>query len=197
MEDGGLIDAGIIGREGAAGLQCAIGHRVSFTRGIVRIAGTFCRVPGEFLRRAISTTEEAKVLVNDYTEVLLDEARQLTACNALHRGEARLARWLLRSADSAGTERLSLTQGFLGEMLGMRRTSVTLFAQDLQDRGAIKYSRGKITVVDRRLLETCACECYRIIRELWRQRTWSECHGTSRCVLNSHTNNLNRTSSNN
>ncbi len=168
MKNGDLVEAGIIGHEGAAGLQCAMGHRVSFTRGIVQIAGSFYTVPAEPLRRAIATSDEAKALVNHYTEILLDEAHQLTACNALHPGKARLARWLLQSADRAGRERLPLTHEFLGDMLGMRRTSVTLFAEDLWERGAIRYSRGRITILNRRVLETCACECYRIMRELHR-----------------------------
>ncbi len=123
----------------SAGLQCAMGHRVSYARGVVRIAGSFYTVPAEPLRRAIVMSEEAKALVNHYTEILLDEAHQLTACNALHPGKARLARWLLQSADRAGTERLSLTQEFLAEMLGMRRTTI-----NAARRGATGTQRHKI-----------------------------------------------------
>jgi CRP-like cAMP-binding protein len=137
MEGGELIEPGIIGREGAAGLQCAIGHRISFARGIVQIAGAFYPVESEFLRRAIASSEQAKALVNQYTDLLLDEAHQLTACNALHQGEARLARWLLQSADRTGTEQLLLTQEFLGEMLGMRRTTVTWSAGFDRIAGAV------------------------------------------------------------
>ncbi len=139
MENGDLVEAGIIGSEGAAGLQCAMGHRVSYARGVVRIAGSFYTVPAEPLRRAIVMSEKAKALVNHYTETLLDEAHQLTACNALHPGKARLARWLLQSADRAGMERLLLTQEFLAEMLGMRRTTI-----NAARRGATGTQRHKI-----------------------------------------------------
>jgi CRP-like cAMP-binding protein len=165
---GELVEAGMIGREGAAGLQGAIGGLRSFTRGIVQMAGSFYSIPAEPLRQAIATSEEAKALVSRYTEVLLAEAQQLTVCNALHHGPARLARWLLQAADRTGSERLELTQEFLGEMLALKRTSVTFCAQELHQRGAINYSRGKITIVDHKTLQACACECYQVIRELYR-----------------------------
>ena len=107
-------------------------------------------------------------IVTRYTEVLLAEAQQLILCNAVHFGSARLARWLLQAADRTGSERLALTQECLSEMLALRRTSVTRFAHELHQRGAINYSRGKITIVDHKTLQTCACECYHIIRELYR-----------------------------
>jgi CRP-like cAMP-binding protein len=165
---GKVVETGVIGREGAAGLQGAIGRSSAFTRGIVQIAGSFYTIAAEPLRQAIATSEEAKALVNRYTEVLLAEAQQLTVCNALHLGSARLARWLLQAADRTGSERLALTQEFLGEMLAMRRTSVTLCARELHQLGAINYSRGKITIVDHKTLQTCACECYHVIQELFR-----------------------------
>jgi CRP-like cAMP-binding protein len=165
---GELVETGMIGREGAAGLQGAIGRSSAFTRGIVQIAGSFYTIAAEPLRQAIATSEEAKALVSRYTEVLLAEAQQLTVCNALHLGAARLARWLLQAADRTGSERLALTQEFLGEMLALKRTSVTFCAQELHQRGAINYSRGKITIVDHKTLQACACECYRVIRELYR-----------------------------
>ena len=156
----------MVGREGAAGLQSALGQRFSFPRAIVQIPGTFYVVSAEALRRAVAASEEAKALVQQYIETLWAEAQQICACNATHEGATRLARWLLQCADRTGTE-LTLTQEFLGEMLGIRRTSVTLLAQPLQDRGIIKYSRGKIAIVDRAALESCACECYRTIKGLY------------------------------
>ena len=161
-----LIEAGMVGREGAAGLQSALGQRFSFPRAVVQIAGTFYVVSSEALRHAVAASEEARALVQQYIETLWAEAQQICACNATHEGATRLARWLLQCADRTGTEQLTLTQEFLGEMLGIRRTRVTLLAQQLQDRGIIKYSRGKIAIVDRAALESCACECYRTIKGL-------------------------------
>jgi CRP-like cAMP-binding protein len=158
----------MIGREGAAGLQNAMGQRPSFTRAIVQVPGVFWSISAEALRRAIENSEQAKAVVNRYTEILWAEAQQLAACNAVHQSLPRLARWLLQSADRTGSNRLPLTQEFLGEMLGVRRTSVTLLAQELQNRGIIRYGRGKITVLDRAALEATACECYQVIEDLYR-----------------------------
>jgi CRP-like cAMP-binding protein len=166
-DKGDLIEAGIIGREGAAGLQSALGQRFSFPRAVVQIAGTFCVVSAEALKRAIVASEEAKALVQLYIETLWAEAQQICACNATHEGATRLARSLLQCADRTGTEQYTLTQEFLGEMLGIRRTTVTLLARHLQDRGIIKYSRGKIAIVDRAVLESCACGCHRTIKGLY------------------------------
>jgi CRP-like cAMP-binding protein len=162
-----LIEAGMIGREGAAGLQCAIGRRTSFARAIVRVQGLFVAIAAEPLRRSIEMSAEAASLVTRYTEILWAEAQQLAACNAVHAALPRLARWLLQSADRLGSDQLSLTQDMLGEVLTIRRTSVSLIAQELQQRQIIKYRRGRIAITDRNALEGCACECYRIIRDLY------------------------------
>jgi|307.fasta_scaffold01621_2 CRP-like cAMP-binding protein len=166
-EKGDLIETGMIGREGAAGLQSALGQRFSFPRAIAQIPGTFYVVSAEALRRAVAGNEEARALVQQYIETLWAEAQQIAACNAAHEAITRLARWLLQCADRIGTGQLMLTQEFLGEMLGIRRTSVTPLAQHLHDRGTIKYSRGRITILDRPALESCACECYRTIKGLY------------------------------
>jgi len=164
---GELVEAGMIGREGAAGLQNALNGQPSFTRAIVQISGSFSTIAAEPVRQAMKKSDDARALVNRYTEILWAEAQQLAVCNVAHRSLARLARWLLQGADRTGSHELPLTQEFLGEMLGLRRTSVTLLAQKLQRRGIIKYSRGKITILDRAALEAAACECYQIIRELY------------------------------
>ena len=94
------------------------------------------------------------------------KAQQNAACNAIHDGSSRLCRWLLQCADRTGSEQMLLTQELLAEMLGVRRTTVTLLAQELQKRGILRYSRGRITILDRAALEGCACECYEVIRKL-------------------------------
>jgi CRP-like cAMP-binding protein len=163
-----LVEAGLIGREGAAGLQSAIGRRTSFVRAIVRVQGLFAAIAAEPLRRSIEMSAEAASLVTRYTEILWAEAQQLAACNAVHAALPRLARWLLQSADRLGSDQLILTQDLLGEALTIRRTSVSLLAQELQQRRIIKYRRGRIAITDRAALEGCACECYRVIRDLYR-----------------------------
>jgi CRP-like cAMP-binding protein len=166
--EGDQVETGMVGREGAVGLQSARGPRCSFARAIVQVAGESYTVSAELLRRAIDSSEEARNFVDRYIEVKWAEAQQLAACNAVHTALPRLARWLLLSADRTGSMRVRLTQEFLGEMLGIRRTSVTLLAQDLQARGIIRYRRGRITILDRPALQSCACECYRTIQHLYR-----------------------------
>jgi len=164
--EGEVVETAMVGREGAVGLQSAFGQRLSFTRAMVLVGGTFYAIPAEQLRLALS--EEAKALVYRYVETELAEALQLAVCNAVHAGPARLARWLLQSAHRTGSELLLLTQEQISEMLGVRRTTITLLSQELQKRGAIKYSRGKITITDRQALQAAACECYGVIAGLYR-----------------------------
>jgi len=164
--DGEVAETAMVGREGAVGLQSAFGQRRSFTRAMVLVGGTFYAIPAEQLRLALS--EEAKALVYRYLETELAEALQLAACNAIHDGPARLARWLLQSADRTGSDLLLLTQEQISEMLALRRTTITLLSQELQKRGAIRYSRGKITITNRQALQAAACECYGIIAGLHR-----------------------------
>lgn len=173
-----LVEAGLIGSEGAAGLQSAFWSRPSFTRAVVQVPGEFWSVSAELLRQAVQMSDEAKALVSGYTEILWSEAQQLAACNAIHPALRRLARWLLQAADRSQSNQLPLTQKFLAEMLGVRRTSLTALAQRLQDRGIIKYTRGNIVIVDRATLEATACQCYPIIRQLYRSE--SETLGVAR-----------------
>jgi len=90
---------------------------------------------------------------------------QIAACNKLHEAEARLGRWLLMSRDRANTDTMTMTQEFLADMLGTRRTTVTLVAGSLQRQGLIEYKRGKVTIVSREALEKVACDCYRVTKE--------------------------------
>jgi CRP-like cAMP-binding protein len=100
-----------------------------------------------------------------YNEVLLSQARVTAACNALHPVEARFCRWLLQTADRAASDTVPLTQEFLAEMLGVRRTWVTEVARRMQEAGIITYSRGVIRVLDRTGLERMSCECYQTLTD--------------------------------
>jgi CRP-like cAMP-binding protein len=174
-----LPEAGLVGSEGAAGLQSAISCRPAFTRAVVQVPGKFWSVPAESLRQAVKTSDEAARLVDGYTELLWAEAQQLAACNAVHPALQRLARWLLQAADRNGSNQLPLTQEHLAETLGVRRTTVTLLEQQLQDRGLIKNNRANIVIVDRAGLEASACQCYQIIRQLYRREPQEVEHGAA------------------
>ena len=161
--EGDTIETSIVGREGALGLQRGLGKRCSFTRATVQIAGRFLRIAAYKLEQASTASAPLRDMINRYTEVLWAEAQQTAACNAIHDASSRLSRWLLQSARCVDRDHLTLTQDFLGHMLGVRRTTVTLLAQELQRKGAIKYSRGKISILSRSTLESCACECHQIM----------------------------------
>jgi len=163
-DDGEMVAVASIGSEGAAGLQSGLGGRSSFTRAIVQIGGRFSVISASRFERAVSRSAALGELIQRYTEMLLAEARQNAACNAIHDGSSRLCRWLLQCADRVDGEQLPLTQEFLADMLGVRRTTVTLLAQELQNKGILRYSRGRITILDRRTLEDGACECYEAIK---------------------------------
>lgn len=158
--DGEMVETSSVGCEGAVGLQSGLGQRVSFTRAMVQIGGKFSVISASRLENAASCTAALRDLIIRYTEALWAEAQQNAACNAIHDGSARLSRWLLQCADRIGSDQLTLTQEFLADMLGVRRTTVTLLAQELQKKGILRYSRGRITILDRGRLEECACECY-------------------------------------
>ena len=162
--DGRVVETCSIGREGAVGLQCGFGLRLSFTRAIVQIPGRFSAISEARFEYATTQSAALRDLILRYTETQLAEAQQNAACNAIHDGSTRLCRWLLQCADRTCSEQLLLTQEFLSEMLGVRRTTVTLLAQELQKRGILRYSRGRITILDRAALEACACECYGVIK---------------------------------
>jgi CRP-like cAMP-binding protein len=165
-QEGGGIEAATIGYEGAAGIHRGLGPRRAFTRAVIQLSGTFSVISADAFARATLQSESIKEIIAKYTEVLWLEAKQIAACNAVHDAEARLARWLLQTQDRLQPKvpYIALTQDFLAQMLGTRRTTVTLVARALQTAGLIRYKRGKIDIIDRPGLEEVACECYQVIR---------------------------------
>jgi CRP-like cAMP-binding protein len=162
--DGDMVETYSTGREGAVGLQCGLGPRLSFTRAMVQIPGKFSAISAARFEHAVSHSAALRDLIMRYIETVWAEAQQNAACNAIHDGSPRLCRRLLQCVDRTGSEQLLLTQEFLAEMLGVRRTTVTLLAQELQKRGIVRYSRGRITILDRPALEASACECYEAVK---------------------------------
>jgi len=161
--NGNAVEATTVGREGAVGLHGALGRRHSFTRASTQIGGTFSIIRTLRFEQIVDGSAPIRELISRYTEVLLAEAQQVAACNALHDASSRLSRWLLQTADRIGNDNLPLTQEYLAEMVGVRRTTITLLARAMQVRGLIRYRRGHITILDRKELGACACECYDII----------------------------------
>lgn len=160
-----VLEVGVVGNEGVAGLPAVLGVRASLNRGLVQSAGAAVRVKAAPLRREFERGGALRRLLHRYLHSLLTQISQSAACNRFHGAEARLSRWLLMTHDRVGADEFRLTQQFLSNMLGVRREAVSKAAGALQRRGLVDYTRGRITVLDRAGLEAAACECYRVIRD--------------------------------
>ena len=165
MQQGDAIEIATIGYEGAVGSLSGLGPRRSYTRAVVQVAGMASRIAATRFRQAAEESEAIRGIVVRYAEMLLIQVQQTAACNALHAVEARLSRWLLQARDRLESNTIQLTHEFLSQMLGVRRTTVTVVAHTLQQAGLIRYHRGQIEIIDRPGLEARACECYAAIRD--------------------------------
>jgi CRP-like cAMP-binding protein len=166
MSDGKAVETSAVGREGALGLHCGFGIFHVHTRAVVEIPGVGFRIPAGPFQKFVRESERLRDLLTRYREFRLAETQQSVACNALHAAEGRLARWLLHSSDIIGSDILPLTQEFLSQVLGVRRTTVTTLARNLLRTGVIRYSRGRIEIRDREQLKNFACECYEVLHRL-------------------------------
>ena len=163
LRDGKAIETATVGREGVVGAMAGLGLSKSLIRAVVQLPVTVIKISAPQFRKAVAGSDPIRDLCIQYNEVLLSQARVTAACNAVHVVEARFCCWLLQSADRAGSKTIALTQDFLAEMLGVRRTSVTDVAIKIQSAGAINYSRGVINILDRAALEKMSCECYQTL----------------------------------
>ncbi len=164
LEDGQATEVGRVGSEGMLGLPVFLGVERSQVRACVQVAGDALRMTAQAFRREASRPGALAGLLHRYTQALLGHAWQLAACNNRHTIEQRLCRWLLVTHDRVRADQLELTQEFLAQVLGVQRPSISLAAGNLQRAGLIRYSRGKVRVLDRQGLEEAACACYRAIR---------------------------------
>jgi len=165
MAEGGSAEVGLIGREGVIGAIHILGPTPTPAQCFIQMEGTGLRLRLADLRTLFQTSEEFRGRVLEYVQQQTVTLEQVAACNKLHETEERLARWLLMSRDRADQETMTMTQEFLADMLGTRRTTVTLVAGSLQRRGLIDYRRGKVTILDRNALELAACTCYAVTKE--------------------------------
>lgn len=163
MRNGGQVESRTVGREAGYGLLHALGSPLSFERMVVQVGGRAWRIPLALMRKEAMTRPSLLQAIVRHAQSTLVQAAQNSACNVLHTAEQRLCRWLLLTQDRLQRDVVPLTQEHLAIMLGVQRTTVTALASQLQERGAISYVRGKITVVRRDSLERCACECYAAI----------------------------------
>ncbi|MEM9508831.1 MAG: Crp/Fnr family transcriptional regulator [Cyanobacteria bacterium P01_E01_bin.35] len=160
MSDGSLVLVSLVGKEGLVGLAAILGGYTFNTSSVVQISGTAWKLPTAVIRREFQKNKAVQQLLLLYTKTYLAHIAQIAACNSLHNIEHRLALFLLMVQDALGQKTLPLTQKSISIMLGVRRASVTETAILMQKKQIIQYSRGKITILDRTLLEAIACECY-------------------------------------
>jgi CRP-like cAMP-binding protein len=165
MADGAGTEVGIVGNEGMAGISIFLGSGREVGKVFCQVSGEALRMKANALRAETKGGSPLNELLLRYTQALLIQVSQSTACNRLHTAEERLCRWLLMTHDRVGADHFEITQEFMADMLGVRRPTVSLVASTVQKAGLIKYSRGKMTIVNRLGLEASSCECYSKVKE--------------------------------
>lgn len=165
---GGAIETGMIGNDGEFGATQALDHKVSLNHVVMQIAGVASVISSDRIREIANELPSFRGLLVKYEQFFLAQVQQTAACNAVHDVQARTCKWLLRMHDLVGVD-LPLTQEFLAQMMGVRRTSVTQVAGHLQKAGMITYSRGRIHIVDLDQVRAWACECDEDVRSHYRR----------------------------
>jgi CRP-like cAMP-binding protein len=158
------IELATIGKEGALGAIAGFGLNLALTSSVVQMPLTAVKIAAPRFRKHVAQYASLQEMALKSNEVILAQTQITAACNALHNVEQRFCRWLLQAWARSENDTITLTQEFLGEMLGVRRTSVTDIASKIQAAGLISYRRGHIDVLNRRELEKRSCECFRAVR---------------------------------
>src|SRR5580765_3836079 len=157
VDNGRVLEVGMVGNEGMVGMPMVLGIGESAVRALVQGGGTAMRMPASRFRTEFNKNILLQRALFRYTHLLMAQVSQTAACNRFHEAEGRLARWLLMTADRLHTDEFLLTHEFLAHMLGVRRVGVTKAAEGLRRKKLIVYSRGHITILDRKNLEKTAC----------------------------------------
>jgi len=166
LDDERMIETAAIGREGLVGVTCGPMNARAASRAIAQVEGVSACCPSDVFADALQQSEPMRTALAKFTESLFAQVQQTAACNAQHRLDERLARWLLTIHDRAGDDRFVLTQADIAGMLGVRRATVSEVGTLLVDKGLIRRGRGWVEVTDREALEAAACGCYGAIRGL-------------------------------
>src|SRR3954470_6226142 len=162
------IETGMIGNDGEFGASQALDDNVSLNHVVIQVAGIASVISSDRARAIAGDLPAFRGLLVKYDQFFLSQVQQTAACNAVHSVQARACKWLLRMHDLVGND-LPLTQEFLAQMMGVRRTSVTQVAGDLQKAGMITYSRGRIHILNLEQVRAWACECDGDIRSHYRR----------------------------
>ena len=164
MDDGMQAEVGVVGREGLLGVPLLQGVDTSFVEAMVQLPGTALRMGAREFRHELEVNAPFRMRLLRYSEALQAQVMQTAVCNGRHALEQRLARWLLMAHDRSAGDKLPLTQDLMAMMLGVHRPSVTVAAGTLQRAGLVRYSGGRLTVLDRPRLEAASCECYSLVK---------------------------------
>ncbi len=164
-KDGRTVEVGVVGNEGYVGAGLAAGLSRSSVREIIQIAGDGFRMMANALERILRSAPQLQVILNRHTGLQGMQVAQTAACNRLHDIQQRLSRWLLMTQDRVGAGVLPITHDFIATMMGTDRSTVSLAASELQEKGIIEYVRGAVKILNRRKLEKSACECYGVIQQ--------------------------------
>jgi CRP-like cAMP-binding protein len=164
MINGASSEIGIVGNEGVVGVSLFMVGESTPSRAVVQSSGHAYRLSGQSVRHEFDRGGAMQHVLLRYTQSLITQMAQTAACNRHHSVDQQLCRWLLLSLDRLDTNKLEMTQILIANMLGVRREGVNEAASKLQEAGLIEYSRGRITVLDRRGLEARACECYAALK---------------------------------
>ena len=165
MESGASAEVSVVGNEGVIGIALFMGGETTPSRAIVQSAGHAYRLIGQRLKDEFHRSGGMQLLLLRYTQALITQMAQTAVCNRHHSVDQQLCRWLLLSLDRLSSNELIMTQDLIANMLGVRREGVTEAAGKLQMLGVIRYSRGRITVLDRPQLEQLSCECYGVVKK--------------------------------
>jgi CRP-like cAMP-binding protein len=164
LNDDTVVEVATVGNEGFVGLPLFLGATQIPGQALSQIPGTAMQMRAEIFRREVTQETTLFVLLQRYTQALFNQVAQSAACNRIHTIEERFCRWILMTRDRVPGDTFPLTHEFLGQMLGVRRASVTEVAIRMQNAGLIRYKYGKMTVLDRQGLESASCECYQIVK---------------------------------
>lgn len=161
-----MIETAAIGREGLVGVTCGPMNARASSRAIAQIEGAAACCPADVFSDALGDSPAMRNALSRFTEGLFAQVQQTAACNAQHRLDERLARWLLTLHDRAGDDRFDLTQAGIAGMLGVRRATVSEVGSVLEGQKLIRRGRGWVEVLDRPGLEDAACGCYGLMRNV-------------------------------
>jgi CRP-like cAMP-binding protein len=166
---GEIVEIGMTGSDGVVGVLSLLGQLESVHSIVMQIAGEGLRMKASVAQDLFHSSGRFTELVYEHISLQMLQMGQSALCNRLHDVKSRLARWLLTASDRNRSDQLGLTQEFLSQMLGSRRSTVTVMAGELQREGLIEYSRGKILITNREALENVTCECYGIVSSAYKR----------------------------